>query len=482
LATTGPDGDRIEEQLIMGGTSSDQLLFAGRVRSRLDVQLVVTLSRAFRVDRVESIFVNVPDKTRAFLARLDPARYERRGSDYASPRYAHGDLLTRPDFDPARSYDFELVRDVERRLLGVDRRRVLAALFARLVGGLQDPTARHLAVLRFLHKSGFNHIAQPLYPDGHGVSDPLVLLELGDMRCGQVNRVGVDLFDAVGVPGRIVQFGSHQGAEVQYGGRWHYLDGDIFGNGEAPRNPEGMIPSVIELSRTPSAVDGLAHNQELYYGALGHGSWKYPSWFLFNKAAYEESRVVSSYYVRIAPEDRRLGRDYGWESLRTIPDSDRVLNDGEAKYFPGAVPIASVWVLRHAGAARASIRVTWQPADDQDHDLRGYRVFVASESRGWCYGSFLGAPAARPYWRDCGGWRPSMYEGLFRVPPHDVALVTTRTPSVRLSLPTGRDYFVTIMPFDAYGESLGKRIYPMSSELHFKLSHVEGRDPVRPNR
>jgi hypothetical protein len=75
-----------------------------------------------------------------------------------------------------------------------------------------------------------------------------------------------------------------------------------------------------------------------------------------------------------------------------------------------------------------------------------------------------------------------MYEGLFRVPPHDVELLTTRTPSVRLSLPTGRDYFVTIMPFDAYGESIGKRIYPMSSELEFKLSHAQARGPVPPNR
>ena len=90
------------------------------------------------------------------------------------------------------------------------------------------------------------------------VSDPLVLLQLGEMRCGHVARVAVDLFSAAGYQARLVQLGAHVIAEVYYGQNWHYFDADMFKGGQCVFNPDGSIPSVDQLSQSPYLIDSLA--------------------------------------------------------------------------------------------------------------------------------------------------------------------------------------------------------------------------------
>lgn len=143
--------------------------------------------------------------TDEYLAALDVRRFERQGTDYTNPAYSPL-RLGKPlaNLDTVWDYDHPRLEAVARRLEGVDRRTVLAAIFDQLTRGCRTNTERHLAVLTFLHKAGNHGLLQPTWPDRTGVFDPLVLLELGEMRCGQVNRVAVDLFAAAGFAGRIV--------------------------------------------------------------------------------------------------------------------------------------------------------------------------------------------------------------------------------------------------------------------------------------
>ena len=120
-----------------------------------------------------------------------------------------------------------------------------------MTAGANTPTDRHLAVLRFLHRASFHNLIQPTTPDGQPVYDPLVLLELGEMRCGRANRVAADLFRANGMPARLVQVAFHVLAEVFYDGSWHYFDADIFGKGESVRRADGRVPSVAEPAAEP---------------------------------------------------------------------------------------------------------------------------------------------------------------------------------------------------------------------------------------
>ena len=463
------DGARLTKRLLIDDAQNDHTLFVGRVDGVLKVTAVLRLRRPFTVESMEAIFVHVPNKTRAFLETLDAGRYERQGSDYANPRYAHDGLLESPDLDGIRSYDFGLVQAVERRLLGIDRKTALARLFGQITGEIANSTDRHLAVLRFLHKSSFHHAVQPMHAGGETVSDPLVLLELGDMRCGHINQLGVDLFDSVGVAGRMVQFGHHQGAEIRYDGGWHYLDGDIFGNGEAVRRMDGTIPSIVELSENPLAIDALTHYHELRFGAKAlHESRFYPSWFFFSPAAYDSSNVRPSYYVKNAKGTQLLARDYGWRRYETVPDFHRRLHDLDKAWAPGAVKLKRVTAQRDS-QENHGVFISWSPSRDRDADVLGYRVFVSKSSRGWCYQEFAGAADIRSFWSDCGGWKPEMYEAMFRQPLHEVALATTPETHITLELPSGSIYFVTVMPFDAHGERVGKQSYAMSAELRLEL-------------
>src|SRR5439155_1153066 len=94
-------------------------------------------------------------------------------------------------------------------------------------------------------------------PESDATSTYIAELDLGEMRCGHVNRVAVDLFQAMGFRGRLVQAACHILAEICYDDAWHYFDGDIFGNGECVVRDDGHIPSMNELAECAERLDAL---------------------------------------------------------------------------------------------------------------------------------------------------------------------------------------------------------------------------------
>ncbi len=113
--------------------------------------------------------------------------------------------------------------------------------------------------------------------------------------------------------------------------------------------------------------------------------------------------------------------------------------------------------------------IDWHPSRDDDHDLRGYRVFLGSSSRGWNYRVFVGENDAKQYWSAEGTWDSSLYDAAFNLPPDDLGIVETENTSLALELPAGASsVFLTIMPFDEHGEAVGKKLYPMSAELRLR--------------
>ena len=150
------------------------------------------------------------------------------------------------------------------------------------------------------------------------------------------------------------------------------------------------------------------------------------------------------------------------------------------RFQPGAPLLASV----DAGtpeAGRVPVEIRWQRSKDQDGDLVGYRVYVSVESRGWSYSPEGASPGVLSYWSHPGGWQPEMVDRLFELPKSDVALETTEVEWVRLELEAGRTYFVTVMPFDAHGEAVGREIYCLSQELAIPLAPASA-SSVSPDR
>ena len=401
--------------------------------------------------------------TEEYTSSFDPTKYEVAGTDFFNQRYSP-DRLHKPrdQIDITYDFDFSFLKETSDRLAKVDRRSALKAIFDKLTRSAKTDTERHLAVLGFLQKAAFHSSwMQPMYEDKQAVLDPLVLLELGTMRCGGVARVGADIFEAAGYKTRLVQAVAHTTAEIFYDGSWHLFEADLNGGGQAPVD-QGRIPSVEELSRNPAVLDRLPtrFEAEIAFPLERRKSLKslpYPSYYFFSKEGYGPSLEPSWYYKTASPEQARTSRYYGWEYYETVEDSARMLSGTPTKYDPMRPKFQSVQLTD------TKVKLAWQASEDEDGDLIGYRIFVSKRSRGWNYQYFIGTSEVRKYWD--GGWKPEMYDALFREPPSELGLVTTTETSVELDLPPGEKRFVTVMPYDKYGESIGRRLYNMSEEL-----------------
>ena len=201
--------------------------------------------------------------TQLYIKNFSPAYYIQQGTSYTNFAYTPAGAAQRvgkpaSQINDIKDYDFAELAAVTNELAGVNRLQALQAIFAKITVGAKTDEAKQLAVLLFLQEAHVhNPLIMPVYSNGTMVTDPLVLLQLGEMRCGQVARVAVDLFSSVGYQARLDQLGGHAIAEIYYGGNWHYFDADLFGGGECVFNPDGSIPSVAQLSENPYLIDSL---------------------------------------------------------------------------------------------------------------------------------------------------------------------------------------------------------------------------------
>ena len=419
-----------------------------------------------------------PVKTAAYIAAFDPAHYLQQGADFTNPDYTPEGAVRRvgkplDQIDIRRDYDVAKLSATEARLAGVDRHAALAAIFQKLTAGLSTNRDKHLAVLRFLQQSVIhNSIIQPTYTDGTPAFDPLVLLELGEMQCGFVARLAVDLFAAAGYQGRVVQLTAHQIAEIYYDNSWHYFDADLFGNGASVFNPDGSVPSVEQLSQDPFLIDSLPSYWEPDpYNQVAANSCSQPSYYYFSRAAwdaqYPAGRTPYVIYKTASTAQENSSRLYGWEYRRGVDTPERRLHDMPRHYAPAAPTISAVQIQRLSGTAFTAT-ISWDAPLDGNDDLVGYKVLVSRQARGWNYdGQSL--PAGIMSLKSSNTpWNFRMYAARFTLPRSEVLLDQTTATFDTLTLPGPGDYYVTVMAVDAHGQAVGRTLYPMSEEIRLR--------------
>jgi hypothetical protein len=402
------------------------------------------------------------DPTTAYLAQLDLDVIIRSAADYAHP--------ARPSGDPAAA-----VAAMQAQLRGVDRVAVLKDVFARLTAGiaaetqLARDTKKELAVLAFVQQLSVHDFASPYM--GLPIFDPLVQFEVHAMDCQKDSRLIADLFSAAGYPSRIVDFYGHAVAEVKYVDTWHYADADMFGGGDIVTMPDGHIPSVAELSADPTLLDRLPvylENEVLttYPGEAGKNGAapvrEYPSYAYFSAEYFAKQPGYPAYISRTVFPTSAPDPDmtFGWNDPATLTRTDATdirQSPIPERQSPGPPAIESV------SASRGVIRVTVAPSGDAA--VTAYRVMVGSKSRGWDYGAFLGSSAAAGSWANPGGWVPEMYPHLFSLPPATAADDSSRGPLITVSGLRSGTYFVSVSALDAYGQQVGRTLYPASNEL-----------------
>lgn len=178
--------------------------------------------------------------TEKFIQEYDIEIAEYNGTNYNDEKYNIERIGKTIEELNGTEYDFATLESYEEMHANVDRKRCLASIFYRICGQEEDNQGRHKAILRYCNKiSAHSLYIQPLNNGGEMVVDPLILLQLHEMRCGQVARIACDLFSAAGYQNRLVQLGGHVIAEIYYDGEWHYFDADLWNGNETVEKPGG---------------------------------------------------------------------------------------------------------------------------------------------------------------------------------------------------------------------------------------------------
>jgi hypothetical protein len=367
------------------------------------------------------------------------------------------------------------VQSIRANLAGVIRSKSLRGIFTKITAGASTNTEKHLKVLKFIQKIAIHSSSPIKYANDTEILDPLLMIELGTMWCNQSSKLAIDLFEAAGYRGRQVQLGTHLVAEIFYDDNWHYFDADLFGNGETVRKDDGYIPSIRELG-TPellTRLDALASYQETllfkcHPDSPQNYSLSYPSYFYFSELAYQDqSQRPGYYYKELTPEKSDLfSYYYGWMFFRYEADPLIIKSKDEKKHTPTIPSIEDVSI----DTAGRRVTISFK-SHDLDQDLTKYRIFVASKSRGWDYSQFVGRPDLIKYKTIIDFSSEDRYERLFEVPQSNLGLydVSADDPTTTIELNGSDLAYISVMPIDAYGERVGRKIFPLSNELRIEL-------------
>ena len=400
-----------------------------------------------------------------WLAFHSAAARTLRDPDTLIKRALDFDLSIIPDYDPDTEllFDLSYLADVTERLRRLPRKRMLLDLVMRLADGASNETEIYERLVFFTQAVSRNFMSRQPVNDDKGaliVSDPLLLLELHEMRCGHVSRLVCDLADALGWRGRLVQLGGHVAAEVMVSGQWLLIDSDIFGGGQIPTLKDGSYASIAALSEDPECVDiPFSYvDSTLYlpgYKQNPPGALPYPSYFYFSQKVYGDAKPA---YLEKAQLNDETDRYFGWHNYSSQAADDIRLSDLPLRYSPGA-PDLTEFTKTNRG-----LRLAWKPVDNTAFELSGYCVMLTGASRGWNYPRYFGAPTLQRYWAKPSPITPYIYRH-FLEPLTPVFSVETRETSLEI---THEDMhggnFISIMPMEAYGLSIGRKRWNLSPE------------------
>lgn len=398
-----------------------------------------------------------PVTTQEYIAMFDQKRYERSGCDYHHEKFALSRVGKPVDaIDCCKDYDFKLVNRVSQWLKKVNRDKALKFIFTRITQGCNHNNYyTHRAIITFLHKASFHNRVQPLHLNGLSVTDPLLLLELGEMWCGNVARLGCDIMSAGGFRCRIVQVACHQTAEVFYDNDWHLSELDLAGGGEAVGMPIA-IPSVAKLSReNPHHIDTVSSHTDTYLAFYGNGSstgcLTYPSYYFFSS----DEKQKRLYYEKTKTPYNPKDPYYGWLSYSTISATDIKLSNLTRYYEPSPACLQSLQLQEDQA------RLEWQiPTACK---IAECVVYLSTKSRGWNYYHFYGGETVKPFWTP--GWSPEKYDLAHQEPPYDAGKIVTQDNFSIFQIPKGQTRYVTVMLVDEHGKAVGRKLYYQSIEL-----------------
>jgi hypothetical protein len=317
------------------------------------------------------------------------------------------------------NHDFDKIEAIQVGITHLDTRAILQRLFTEVTAGI-DQNSHNEKWLRFSDyvSRRIRHppFTQPMYADKTMVMHPLVLLILGEGRCGHVARVVVDVALANGYEARLVQLAAHLVAEVKWNGRWHFVDANADFPIESLQADFDELPSVYELSKTPYILDRLPTRGWMWSekdlrsttGAKKPYITFYPG-RLLTSSVYFAEEILHNKYSGNPNKPRqgiqywsRKGTHYDWQDDRHYGWRHVTLNEEQPidpvpiEFHPMPLSI-SVPTIEYVTEDEVEIPVRFFPlkritiSDDQSSRISfdpseiQYKVRVSSQSRGWDY-------------------------------------------------------------------------------------------------
>ncbi len=316
-------------------------------------------------------------------------------------------------------YDFDSVQRAEKRLTDLSRAELLKMVFQKVTksipkGAYQD---KWYAVIEYLTLA-IRHppVTQPMNKHRRMVSDPMVLLLLGEGRCGHIARVVVDMAIANGYEARLVQLACHYAAEIKWDNRWHFIDANADFPIAQLKKTFSELPSIYELSKEPYLLDRIAARgwkwdvndyrtlggqiisyASLYPGTLLLSSIYFGDKVLANKFSGDPSKPregIIYYYKHGNIEKWENDKYYGWKKLYSeVQKITPVPLEYDVERMTVLVPH-----ILYSNNGKVTLPIRFLPAYrptcldtnvfdcDVNKNNFSYEVRLSRKSRGWDYG------------------------------------------------------------------------------------------------
>ncbi len=386
---------------------------------------------------------NFNDKTTEYLKTASWAKYQANAEQWQTPEKVSEE--SKYGEYPKDAVDYEIIYQIERKLDGVSRLAVLKKLFWEVNNHLMTNEEKWRNVLINLNQAIYHHLfQQPVYEENIIVSDPLVLLELGNGRCGHFSRIIIDIALANDYDARLVQVAHHVVAEVYWDNKWHLVDIPfIF-------NFSNQWPSIEELSFQPNEIDYYPPFYANYFfdsesNKIFH-EYLNKKWDLINNSSTyfgsEGLEVLNnqiSYWYKIAG-DWQNDKYYGWQKLTTEYVNIKSLLESR---MPNIEQLGFV-INRH------KIKIQASKAFDPDNDFWKYELYLSDYSRDWTYKE------------------KEDFKKLFDPIPHNLGIYTF-DQELEIDLPSPGEYYMTYFAKDNYAKENPQAFYFPSEEIKLEV-------------
>lgn len=309
---------------------------------------------------------------------------------YLEPLRRHA--MPKPALDLVTNCDMRSLRRAVSVSSGIDRVAALRRIFARLTAGCTSDLQKVARCLRFAQVHFYHHFAgQPVQSKTLTVFDPLVNLQLGFSRCGNVATFLADLFLCNGLPARTIGAACHTSAEVLCDGKWTLADASLYPSGIHPQDELGKPLSLEQAIARPELLDRVPCYINYHHEHISAFLAEYPEadapigFFLrnpilpssafFGRTFFRGERMpgVQRMTKRGSQSDWNKDEHFGWldYSVENLP-----ITPCDTRFRPPQVN----------GVGRDGEYLAWGPVGGEQPQLAiRYRLTVSPRSRGWSY-------------------------------------------------------------------------------------------------